>query len=100
MGIYIKGMKMPKCCNDCWALDDDGDYPRCRITEEQSGYTFKSREQKMSKCPLTEVSEPHGRLVDADMAYQETMVYGEHFRKSVLKVIGNLPTVIESEVEE
>jgi hypothetical protein len=62
MGIYIKGMKMPKNCNDCWALDDDGDYPRCIITEEQRGYTFKTREQRMSKCPL----EPHGRLIDAD----------------------------------
>ena len=62
MGVYIRGMKMPKNCNDCWALDDDGDYPRCIITEEQRGYTFKTREQRMSKCPL----EPHGRLIDAD----------------------------------
>ena len=62
MGVYIKGMKMPKNCNDCWALDDNGDYPRCIITEEQRGYTFKTREQRMSKCPL----EPHGRLIDAD----------------------------------
>ena len=66
MGIYINGMEMPKCCDDCWALDEDGDYPRCRITEEQRGYTFNIRERKMSKCPLTEMPEPHGRLIDAD----------------------------------
>lgn len=59
MGIYIRGMEMPKTCNDCWALDDDGDYPRCIITEEQRGYTFKIREQRMSKCPL----EPHGEWI-------------------------------------
>lgn len=52
MSVYIKGEKMPKCCDECWALDDDGDYPRCRITEEQRGYTFRTRENRMSKCPL------------------------------------------------
>ena len=78
MNIYIKGMDMPKDCGECFV----GNRTICS-----------------KHCPLAEVKEPHGRLVDADMAYQETMVYGEHFRKSVLKVISNLPTVIESEVE-
>lgn len=52
MSVYIKGEKMPKCCDECWALDDDGDYPRCRITEEQRGYTFRTKEKRMSRCPL------------------------------------------------
>ncbi len=54
-GIYIKGMKMPKSCGNCWALDDYGDYPRCRITEEQRGYTFPIREKRMDKCPFIKV---------------------------------------------
>ena len=41
MGIYIKGMEMPKSCNDCWALDDDGDYPRCIITENKEDIRSK-----------------------------------------------------------
>ena len=59
MSVYIKGEKMPKCCDECWALDDDGDYPRCRITEEQCGYTFRTKENRMSKCPLVNYDNNH-----------------------------------------
>ena len=65
MSVYIKGMEMPKNCDNCWALDDYGDYPRCRITEEQRGYNFPIREKRMDNCPLVEIP-PHGRLIDAD----------------------------------
>lgn len=50
--VVIRGMEMPSSCDMCWALDDCGDYPRCRITEEQRGYTFQIREKRMDKCPL------------------------------------------------
>ena len=58
MAIYIKGMEMPKPCYECWALDDDYDYPMCRITQEQRGYNFDTRRRKMAKCPLINVLEP------------------------------------------
>jgi len=65
MSILIKGIEMPTNCGMCWALDDYGDYPRCRITEEQRGYTFPIREKRMDNCPLVPLP-PHGRLIDAD----------------------------------
>ena len=37
---------MPSCCDECFALDDNGDYPMCRITQEQRGYTFNTRWEK------------------------------------------------------
>ena len=52
--LYIKNMKMPKCCADCFALDEYGDYPVCGITDEQMGYTFNIREKRMPHCPLIE----------------------------------------------
>ena len=55
MSILIKNIEMPKCCDKCWALDDYGDYPVCRITEEQRGYDFPIREKRMDKCPLVPV---------------------------------------------
>ena len=55
MSILIKDMDMPTNCGNCWALDDYGDYPRCRITEEQRGYNFPIREKRMDKCPLVPV---------------------------------------------
>lgn len=66
MEVYIKGMKIPKSCYECWALDDDYDYPMCRITQEQRGYNFDTKGRKMAKCPLINVPESHGRLIDAD----------------------------------
>lgn len=50
--IAIKGVDMPKCCDDCWALDDNGDYPFCLITQETRGYNFKTAEKRMDECPL------------------------------------------------
>ena len=26
---------MPECCDKCFAIDDNSDYPMCRITNEQ-----------------------------------------------------------------
>lgn len=87
---------MPKCCNDCWALNDDGDYPKCRITEEQRGYTFNIRERKMSKCPLIEVPEPHGRLIDADACID----YIRNDNQHAWEALAYAPTVIGGEVGE
>lgn len=52
MDKAILVIDMPNCCYECFALDDNGDYPMCLITQEQRGYTFKTRECKMPKCPL------------------------------------------------
>lgn len=54
MNKAILIIDMPSCCDECFALDDNGDYPVCLITQEQRGYTFKTREQKMDKCPICE----------------------------------------------
>lgn len=45
-------MEMPKCCDECFALDDHGDYPFCLISQDQRGYTFNVRENRMPSCPL------------------------------------------------
>ena len=50
--MLIIDMKMPKCCDECPMLDDNGDYPTCRITEESRGYTFNTREKRMDRCPI------------------------------------------------
>lgn len=54
MALIIENKDMPKCCDDCFALDNYGDYPRCSITEEQRGYTFDTSSKRMDKCPLRE----------------------------------------------
>lgn len=43
---------MPKCCDECFALDDRWDYPCCLISGEQRGYNFRTQEYRMPHCPL------------------------------------------------
>lgn len=80
MSVLIKGMETPSCCDDCWALDDFGDYPVCRITGEQRGYNFRTREKRMDKCPLVPVP-PHGRLIDRQAAI-DAVEFGITFAKA------------------
>lgn len=57
MSKAILMIDMPSCCDECFALDDNGDYPVCLITQEQRGYTFRTREQKMDGCPLKPIAD-------------------------------------------
>ena len=67
MSFVVKGADYPKCCAECYAgLDFSGDYPVCRFTGEQRGWTFNVRNQKMDKCPLHDLPTPHGKLIDVD----------------------------------
>ena len=59
MGIYIKGMEMPKCCAEC-PINHDAECLICNNMVCNEPYT-----QKADWCPLVEVP-PHGRLIDAD----------------------------------
>ena len=63
MSKAILMINMPSCCGECFAFDNNGDYPVCRITQETRGYNFRTREQKMSKCPLRPVSEWKDRII-------------------------------------
>ena len=66
MSECIVRMEMPGSCWDCPCLDDYGDYPRCRISNEQRGYNFPIHEKRMPGCPITQpLPEGHGRLIDA-----------------------------------
>ena len=56
MNKAILVIDMPSCCDECFALDDNGDYPFCIITQEQRGYNFRTREQKMDRCPLKPIA--------------------------------------------
>ena len=66
MSILIKGMEMPKCCNDCrFAWIDTGHHWYC---EANKPWGLDITDHVMSKhpdCPLIEVPK-HGRLIDAD----------------------------------
>lgn len=51
MGVYIKGVKKPKSCNECY-LPFLLCCEVCGMAEDL--------------CPIVEVAEPHGDLIDRD----------------------------------
>ena len=58
MSVLIKGMQLPDMCGHCrFATAFECEVTKNFIT------TFNVRQ---SDCPLIEVPEPHGRLIDAD----------------------------------
>lgn len=102
MSILIKGMKMPRNCLECemkaWKDDLDGYVcPFSRIICPSIG--------RQDNCPLVELPEKHGRLIDADKIIKdmnEMKVKGEAFVTAVeyVKIIvGEAPTVIKTEGE-
>lgn len=66
-------MEMPTCCNECFALDDHGDYPCCLITQESRGYNFDIFTKRMNSCPLrnNHLENNKTRLIDADALYNK-----------------------------
>ena len=72
--LLIKGMEMPRSCGKCFV----GDRTICA-----------------DGCPLAEVKEPHGRLIDADEMIR--IWDGATFEGSVKPLIDVRPTVIEAE---
>lgn len=81
MGVYIKGMDMPKNCFRCplW----DSEYGRCRVTARITNCK--------KDCPLVEVKAPHGRLIDADA------VDTSYSDPEVVETLREAPTIIEAE---
>ena len=69
MSILIKGMEMPKCCDECALLYD----AICCIVTTTSLWSYPaheriidSSEERLPDCPLIEVPDGHGGLIDAD----------------------------------
>ena len=61
MSILIKGMEMPKSCNECrFAVDG-----WCYAYPKQANGDALNRRVRTNWCPLIEI-QPHGRLIDAD----------------------------------
>lgn len=68
MSVLIKDMQMPKSCGSCklfgasHAIGLFSPLGWCRV----NGKEIFRLSEKADFCPLVEVPEPHGRLIDAD----------------------------------
>ena len=67
MGVYIKGMKMPKDCLEClMQVYYSSGKTWCKLTDMILAEDYKPIpfDGRPKWCPLIEVSEPHGDLID------------------------------------
>lgn len=106
MSVIVMGMDYPTCCDECdEGLDCSGDYPVCRYTGEQRGYTFNTRARRMDKCPLRPLPEKHGDLVDRRTLMDEAKrlsgpITGDGWDNwGVYALIDRQPAIVEAEGE-
>lgn len=101
MGVYVKGMEMPKHCMNCKFIDG---YDDCKVQEWKD---WDSWDEMKAGCPLVNVPTPHGRLIDADRLDKHILyapisgvIAGDGpFWTNIVyeKHINSTPTVIEAE---
>lgn len=87
MSILIKGMQMPEDCFSC-PLREEG---FCNITKEYAGKLY----ERNGDCPLVELPEHHGRLIDADE--MKNLWTGCSINGSISPLLDARPTVVEAE---
>ena len=92
MSVLIKNMEMPERCGQCFLRVGN-----CK----QRIYM----ERRPKGCPLVEVKEPHGRLIDIKSLEDNKFETVENdlqrwWNGATDNIIGNAPTVIEAEGSE
>ena len=94
MAIYIKGVELPTNCLICpFTEKDDRMGTICYFTNIVALNIGRQKD-----CPLTEVPEPHGRLIDADKAIEDYANYGishPYDAYDLEEIMTDSPTVIE-----
>ena len=95
MSVLIKSMEMPKNCKDC-PVALSGNY--CRINKTHT--TFIELPMRPDHCPLVELPEHHGRLIDADKLKNKysgwyNLATGKSICAVQTKEIDWSPTIIE-----
>ena len=78
MSVLVKGMKMPENCFECPCCRHDSidriKAEQCNLTLDVFGVNNTERRSGRGlNCPLVEVKEPHGRLIDAGKLAGDTI---------------------------
>lgn len=100
VSVLIKGMEMPKNCNDCPLNYDSIDCMVADIALREKGCgDFLFEHERSSKCPLVPVP-PHGRLIDADEFLERaigTKCFRGDYALMLEELVGESTTIIPAE---
>ena len=107
MGVYIKGMEMPKDCLHCCFVSGcsycEGYNDHCAFEPDdiKTDWDFDHGVFPGSIpdwCPLVPV-QPHGRLIDADALEQAVNDFPYGYRGMILAEVAIAPTIIPESKE-
>lgn len=102
MGVYIKGMDMPRSCKDCLLRSAEPNFLCSATNTNIMAHICFFNPPRPKGCPLVEIPTPHGRLVDADEITKDMNTFQDSF---VINVSGGrfggisctAKTIVESE---
>ena len=94
MGVYVKGMQLPKNCKSCEFRTGDSWGNWCEVTKNEIADETMQGEKKNIGCPLLPVQE-HGRLIDADALEASCFMGSSSFYTQ--SDIDYAPTIITAE---
>lgn len=110
MSVLVKDMEMPKDCRECCMAEYHINTGKtwCKPADGLLAVNFKPIpfEGRPDWCPLVEVPNKHGRLIDADelkgqYPHDSDWEYPVNTNEYVVQTINEAPTIIEAEeVEE
>ena len=103
MSVLVKGMEMPENCFECPCCRHDSidgiKAEQCNLTLDVFGVNNTERWiGRGQNCPLTEVKEPHGNLVDLDQMVND--YWDSHSMVIGHKELDEIEVVIEAEGRE
>lgn len=100
MSYIVKSRDFPKSCNECQHCGGDFDGYWCDLLNKWLDIPISSKKDK--KCPMVEISVPHGRLIDADNLHRciKAMLGDSNVITVFESIIQCQPTIIEAEVSE
>ena len=112
MSVLIRDMKMPMNCNECPLGEyEDSEWFVCYPMN--LAYRHMAQCDRLDDCPLVELPEKHGRLIDADVLLK---IYSNRYEKlserygfdsselgilcGASKLLDVQPVVVDTEGEE
>lgn len=108
MSILIKGMEMPTNCGDCPCGSIFAGY-KCKVNNRD--FNKYPLDHRQDWCPIIGISEPHGRLIDANAMFKDicdsinemtaigVAVDGQWLWDKLNDALKNAPTIIPASEE-
>ena len=108
MSVIVKGMEMPEKCQYCCLLryyhENGNIWCNANNTLLKQGWYTEIDIKRPETCPLVEIPETHGRLIDADYMRLRVDIKGTNkygmLDDNIRVFIDQQPTVIEAEEHE